>query len=91
MWEDPIRRQHFITQVGLESSTATVGIVCVALMAPTMIGMLICPLIAVLTNFFMFEFVLEPRSRDLVHQGQPSLVGPYWERGPRDGERYQNP
>ena len=90
MWEDPVRREHFLTQVGLESSTATVGIVCASLM-PFPFSLIVCPLAAVLYNFTAYEFVLEPISKDLVKHGEPSKVGPYWERGPQDGEVFINP
>ena len=85
MWEDPIRREHFLNQAALEMSTATVAITCAALVPfPFNIG--VCPLVALGYNFGLYEFILEPESRERVKQGRPSLVGPYWERGPQDGE-----
>ena len=62
------------------------------MLLPTLIGaLLVCPVVAMLYNYLSYEYVLEPISRDRVHAGEPSLVGPYWERGPRDGEVFQNP
>ena len=88
MWNDPVRREHFITQVGLEFSTASMALTC-AIFVPFPFSLAICPAIAVLYNFVTYEFILEPLSEELVEQGLPSKVGPYWERGPKGGEVFR--
>ena len=90
MWTDPVRREHFVTHVGLEMSTVGVGMTC-AVFVPFPFSLGVCPLVAVIYNFGMYEFILEPQSKSLVEEGKPSKVGPYWERGPRDGEVFINP
>ena len=85
MWEDPIRREHFLTQAGLELSTASIVLACAAVV-PLPFNLIVCPVVGLVYNFATYEFVLEPISRELVKAGKPSLVGPYWERGPADGE-----
>lgn len=87
MWLDPIRREHFITQIQLEGSTAGLAITCAALV-PFPFSLFVCPVVAVAYNFGVYEFILEPISRVLVKEGKPSLTGPYWERGARDGEKF---
>lgn len=83
---DPIRRTHLLTQVSRVTSTAGVGITCAALLSPTIVGVLVCPLVALALDYLSFEYVLEPLSKELVSRGEPSLVGPYWETGPRADE-----
>ena len=83
---DPIRRTHIATQVGRVSSSAGVGITCAALLSPFFVAALVCPFIAVAFDFLIYEYVLDPLSWELVREGKPSLVGPYWETGPRADE-----
>ena len=89
---DPVRRVHVAAQVGLEASTAVVAITCAAYI-PLPLSLGICPVVALLHNFVIYEFVLEPVSKTRVERGEPSLVGPYWERGPHTdlGEVFVNP
>lgn len=87
---DPVRREHLKTQIGLELSTVGVGITC-TLFVPFPFSLAVCPLVALAYNFISYEYVLEPISKDRVKQGLPSLVGPYWERGPQDGEVFVHP
>ena len=84
--DDPVRRSHLVTQASRIMSVATIGIGCVAYLLPTIVGAAICPLVALAYDFVMFEYVLEPLSKDAVKRGEPSLVGPYWETGPRADE-----
>ena len=86
--QDPIRREHVVTQISLEWSTASVAMTC-AVFVPFPFSLGVCPLLAVAYNFLAYEYVLDPISEDLVRQGKPSLVGPYWERGPKDGETFK--
>ena len=88
MAEDPIRRTHFATEVSLSSTAMSIAIGCAMLLAPTLVGMAVCPLVGVAAYFIGYEFILEPISKDRVKAGEPSLVGPYWERGPQDGEKF---
>lgn len=85
-FSDPIRRVHLGVQVSRLASAASVALTCVALLSPTIVGILVCPFVAVLSDFITFEYVLEPISKERVKRGQPSLVGPYWETGPRADE-----
>lgn len=41
------------------------------------------PLVALALNYLLYEFVAEPLL--------PRWFGPYWERGPRDGEEFTEP
>lgn len=91
MWNDPVRRTHFITETGLATSSMSVAITCAFMLSPTIVGMLVCPFVGAAYYFAVYEFILEPLSKDLVREGKPSLVGPYWERGPRDGEVFTRP
>ena len=83
---DPVRRAHLVTQAGRVTSVAGVGITCAALLSPTIVGVLVCPLVALAWDFLTYEYILEPLSKNRVQQGEPSLVGPYWETGPRADE-----
>jgi hypothetical protein len=85
-FSDPVRRTHIVTQAGRIASSAGIGITCVSLLAPTVVGMLVCPIVAIIADFLSYEFVLEPLSKELVKEGKPSLIGPYWETGPRTDE-----
>ena len=92
-FSDPVRRTHLMTQIGRVATTAGVGITCVSLLAPTIVGILVCPIVAVIYDYLNYEYILEPLSKELVSKGKPSLVGPYFETGPRtdEGEVFVNP
>lgn len=89
-FSDPVRQQHIMSEFSLQSSAFGVAIGCAGLLAPTIVGILVCPIIGMTYYFAVYEFVLEPISKERVLRGEPSLVGPYWERGPHIdlGERY---
>lgn len=88
---DPIRREHLLTKVGLEFTSTAVALgVCLAT-GPIAPACLAVSVVGVVANYLIFEYVLEPWSRKRVEEGKSSLVGPYWEGGPRDGERFINP
>ncbi len=74
---DPIRRVHFLVECALVWGGAA-QVTQDAVQAATILG----------AYFGVYEFVLEPISRLFVRRGWPSLVGPYFERGPRTGERF---
>lgn len=57
---------------------------------PTWTDGLAC-IAAGVTYYALYEYGLEPPSKWLVRRGKPSLVGPYVERGPQDGEVYLYP
>ena len=85
-FSDPVRRTHVMTQVSRVTTTASMGITCAALLSPTIVGVLVCPLVALAYDYLSYEYVLEPISKDLVLRVEPSLVGPYGESGPRADE-----
>ena len=87
---DPVRRTHILWQVGHLASTGAVTVGCYVSLAPTIVGMLACPLVGVLWNYLTYEYVLEPWAKSRVQEGEPSTFGPYWERGPQDGEEFSN-
>lgn len=88
--EDPVRRLHVVSQVGLSLSSGLISGGC-ALLAATVVGLLACPIAGLAWYYGMYEFILEPWSKARVEEGKPSLVGPYWERGPQDGETFVRP
>ena len=88
-FSDPIRRTHIITQVGLSASSGVVSISC-SFLIPTIVGIPACAALGAIWYYAAYEFVLEPWSKARVKEGKPSLVGPYWERGPQDGEKFVN-
>ena len=90
-FSDPTRRLHLFQQLDLVVETALVGIVCTLLVPIPIIGGIGCPLVALGYNYLIYEYVAEPVARGRVEQGLPSNTGPYWERGPRDGEVFVNP
>lgn len=91
-FQDPVRRRHVFTQIGLEGSTATLAIVC-GVFVPFPFSLGVCPVAAVVYNYLTYEFMLEPIAKDLVREGKPSITGPYWERGPYldEGEKFERP
>lgn len=88
-FSDPVRRQHLISEVSLQLSAGSVTIGCLLLLP--VVGVFVCPVAGLAYYFITYEYVLEPLSKELVKKGKPSLVGPYFERGPQDGEVYVNP
>ena len=78
MLRDPIRRVHFAVQCGMVIGTVW-GVS----------GSWRTALVATGVYFGIYEFLLEPLSKWMVTKGWPSLVGPYWERGPQDGEQFR--
>ena len=89
--EDPVRRVHVGVQASHVISTASVSLTCAAILSPTIVGILVCPFVGLAYNYLSYEYILEPWSKARVRDGEPSLVGPYWERGPQDGEVFVNP
>lgn len=85
-FSDPIRLVHLLTKASLEMSTVGVGITCAFLMPIPLVGLLACPAVALLYNFAVYEYVLDPISQDRLDQGKSSLQGPYWETGPFSDE-----
>lgn len=90
-FNDPIRRSHIVTQTVRLASVASTGITCAILLAPTIVGMVVCPVLAVIADFISYEFLLEPASKQRVKEGKPSLIGPYWETGPAENETFTQP
>ena len=79
-FKDPIRRIHLGVQVAL-------------ILGPTWLwsGSLQIAGLVLFTYFGVYEYILEPISKALVERGKPSLVGPYFERGPQEGEEFIYP
>lgn len=90
-FQDPLRRRHIYTQVGLEGSTALVSAGC-ALLIPFPIN-LVCIVVGVAYNYLTYEFVLEPIARQQMRGGKLPITGPYWERGPYfdEGQVFERP
>lgn len=86
--KDPIRSRHLMWQIITSGSGMLVSAAC-ALAAPTVIGLAVCWIPGVIAYYINYEYVVEPLARQDVEQGEPSRAGPYWERGPRDGEKFQ--
>lgn len=96
-FRDPIRRTHLVVQAlvvylnAMLAAAATCWLLGVwpqgwrpwLLVDALSVGV-------VLVDYLRYEYVLEPWSRVRVAKGRPSLVRPYWEGGPRDGERFVN-
>ena len=91
-FNDPVRRTHLVTQVGRVAGSASLAIMCFGFVPPPF-SLGVCPIVAVVADFVNFEFILEPLSKQRVQEGKPSLVGAYWETGPRsdEGEVFSNP
>lgn len=89
---DPVRRVRLATQIGMSGSAMAISILAGSLLAGPP-GLIVGAAAGVLWYFALYEFVLEPISKDRVREGKPSLVGPYWERGPHAdmGEVFVNP
>mgnify|MGYP001611545842 CR=1 FL=1 len=88
--EDPVRRVHIGVQASHLISTGGVTLTCAAILSPTIVGILVCPVVGFVYNYLTYEYILEPWSKARVRAGKPSLVGPYWERGAQDGEVFRN-
>ena len=74
--KDRLRRRNLVFRI-IESS---VGIL-IAIGVTYGWGLPIGVIVGVMGEFLVYEFILEPAG----------LAGPYWERGPRDGERFTYP
>ena len=103
---DPIRRLHILWRVvegyigGVAVLAAWEGwltrdfvlrdqldvLAMVALYPPIWL----CALAAPLAEYLVYEFLLEPWAKWRVRRGKASTAGPYYERGPQDGERFIN-
>ncbi len=72
---DPVRRRHVLARVA-ESALPVAGALWIAAVRPGwLLGLTAA---VVLAEFLLYELVLEPLG----------WAGPYWERGPRDGETF---
>lgn len=87
---DPVRKSHLVTEILLSTASMAASIGC-SVTLPLLVGIIPCALGGLLVYFVGYEFILEPISKDRVQEGKPSLVGPYWERGPQDGEVFVRP
>mgnify|MGYP001605668072 CR=1 FL=1 len=88
-WTDPVRRTHIIGQAALSGSSAAVAVAC-GLAIATIVAIPVCAIVGGVYYYLTYEYVLEPWSKARVKEGKPSIVGPYWERGPQDGEEFKN-
>lgn len=77
---DPIRRSHLVFQTLLVVGSGWL-----------VTGDVVIGIKFLVVYFVVYEFVLEPISKWLVKKGWKSLTGPYWERGPAEGEEFKNP
>jgi hypothetical protein len=78
---DPARRRHVLTR-SIEGVCGGVAAVC----SYRLFG-LAGALAAPIAEYLVYEYAIEPLAR---LRGFPSWAGPYWERGPRDGETFIN-
>jgi hypothetical protein len=83
---DPIRRLHFLVTIARRMLDAAVVVAVLPYAAWAAAPA------AVLVDFVVYEYVLEPWSKVRVRAGKPSLVAPYYEGGPRvdEGERFMH-
>ena len=80
-FRDPVRRWHVLTQICLVGGPAW-----------AYSGTFLRAAGIVATYYALYEFLVEPLSKWLVSKGYwCSLVGPYWEGGPADGETFERP
>src|SRR5437762_2403419 len=77
---DPIRLLHIIFQVGMVTGVAWLWTRSLT----TSFGI-------TGSYYVLYEFVVEPIARFLYHRGYHSICGEYWERGPREGEKFEHP
>ena len=89
-WDDPVRRQHVIWQSAHLVSTSAVTLGCAAIV-PFPFSLGVCPFVGLGYNYLSYEYVLEPWAKARVAEGKPSTFGPYFERGPQDGEQFIRP
>lgn len=102
-FSDPIRRCHIVGRIAegyLGGLALVVFSVQTFLMSDgiswreilgdpsTVVVLLALPAIVPMIEYVVYEFVLEPWAKARVRRGKPSIVGPYWERSPQDGERF---
>lgn len=92
---DPVRRLHLIVQVLVVHLNATLSEVALCWWIDAWphgwrqwVGFEAIAIAVVVVDYLRYEYLLEPWSRVRVKHGKPSLVRPYWEGGPRDGERF---
>ena len=81
---DPIRRLHILVKA-LRLSLDVAAAVAVLPYQPWLAGPA-----AIAADYLVYEFCLEPwsKARRLADPRKASLVAPYWEGGPADGERF---
>lgn len=95
---DPIRLRHFIWRC----VEGYVGGAVVLLfvwweygLAPRAfwqwVALVTTPGAAPLAEYLVYEYFIEPWARSRAMRGLPSTAGPYFERGPRDGETFIHP
>jgi hypothetical protein len=94
-FSDPIRWRHFVWR-WVEGYVGGVAVLLLCWaefgIAPQgcwqWAGIVSVPSGAPLAEYLVYEYLIEPWARWRVHHGKPSTAGPYFERGPRDGERF---
>lgn len=86
VWLDPIRLTHVFTQIVMVYAAVFPSILLAKIVSGLWVFLL--PVPAIMLYYGLYEFVLEPIAKWMVKKGYPSLVGPYWERGPQDGETF---
>lgn len=82
---DPTRRLHIGIQVGRALAMGVGGYLLGTLVSPLAVPAVVA------ADYLGYEFGLEPLSKGRVKRGKRSLVGPYWETGPQDGETFTRP
>lgn len=80
----PTRRRHLLWRVVETCVGLLTGILVWELTALVSVALVV----GVSIEFLLYEYWIEPWSKYRVKQGKPSLAGPYWERGPQDGEKF---
>ena len=75
-WMDPLRRRNSVARIveGMVGGAASITSFVILPFPWALVALGI----GVLAEFVVYEFVLEPLG----------WIGPYWERGPRDGETF---
>lgn len=95
-FSDPIRWRHLVWR-GVEGYVG--GAVAVGLLRYQLgviprggwqwAAVVTVPLAGVVAEYLVYEYLIEPWARMRVRAGKPSTAGPYFERGPRDGEAFR--
>lgn len=105
-FSDPIRRLHILFRIvegyvgGIATLAAWEGLLTrgftwsdrldilaiLVLYPPIWLAALAAPL----AEYLVYEFVFEPWAKWRVRRGKRSIVGPYYEGGPQDGEKFVN-